>query len=105
MYNKELPTISNMGPLTPEQISLIKTTWAIPAQNPIDSGEAVLYAFFEKYPSNQQKFLAFKNVPLPELKVHKNLEIKSNTSTPCNRKYMCLVQFRERMVSEPMPAV
>lgn len=74
MYNKELPTISNMAPLTPEQISLIKATWAIPAQNPIDSGEAVLYAFFEKYPSNQQKFLAFKNVPLPELKVHKHFK-------------------------------
>lgn len=56
--------------ITSQQIKIIKTTWAIPAANPEDSGEAVLLAFFEKYPHNQEYFKAFKNVPLETLKVH-----------------------------------
>lgn len=55
--------------MTPDQIDIIKTTWKIPAANPIDSGEVILLKFFEKYPHNQQKFLAFKNLPLESLKV------------------------------------
>lgn len=58
-----------MTTLTPAQIALIQTTWAIPAQNAIDSGEAILLAYFEKYPKNQDKFSAFKNTPLLSLKV------------------------------------
>lgn len=55
--------------VTPEQIDIIKTTWKIPAANPVDSGEVILVKFFEKFPHNQQKFLAFKNLPLDSLKV------------------------------------
>lgn len=55
--------------VTPDQIDIIKTTWKIPAANPVDSGEIILLKFFEKYPHNQQKFLAFKNLPLDSLKV------------------------------------
>lgn len=69
LHNKEPPTIPKMAPLTAEQIDLIKTTWAIPAANAVDSGEAILLAYFERYPKNQEKFLAFKNVPLLSLKV------------------------------------
>lgn len=58
-----------MTSLTPEQIAIIQSTWAIPAKNPIESGEAILMAFFEKYPKNQDKFKSFKNTPLLSLKV------------------------------------
>lgn len=58
-------------PLTPEQISTIKTTWKIAAQDP-ETGETIFLTFFEKYPQNQKKFLSFKNVPLAELKVINN---------------------------------
>lgn len=58
-----------MSSLTPKQISIIQSTWAIPAQNAIDSGEAILLAYFEKYPQNQNKFSSFKNTPLLSLKV------------------------------------
>ncbi|XP_037038743.1 globin CTT-VIIA [Bradysia coprophila] len=58
--------------VTPDQIDIIKTTWKIPAANPIDSGEVILLKFFEKFPHNQQKFLAFKNLPLESLKGSKS---------------------------------
>lgn len=61
--------IATMATLTPEQRSAIQQTWSIPAQNPVDSGGAILLAFFERFPRNQQKFPAFKNVPLDSLKV------------------------------------
>lgn len=60
-----------MASLTPQQISIIQTTWAIPAKNATDSGEAILLAYFEKYPKNQDKFNSFKNTPLLSLKVCK----------------------------------
>lgn len=64
--------IPEMATLSPEQRSAIQQTWAIPAENPIDSGEAILLAYFERFPHNQQKFAAFKNVPLDSLKVSAN---------------------------------
>lgn len=67
--------IPTMTTLTPEQRSAIKQTWAIPAQNPHDSGEAILLAYFERFPHNQQKFLAFKNLPLESLKVNASITI------------------------------
>lgn len=42
--------------------------------NPSESGQAILLKFFERYPSNLQKFKDFKNMSLGELKVN----IKSN---------------------------
>lgn len=66
---KQSTVIPMMPSLTPAQISKIQTTWAIPAANPIDSGVAILITLFEKYPKNQEKFHAFKNTPLPSLKV------------------------------------
>lgn len=67
--HKKSTVIPMMTTLTPEQIALIQKTWAIPSQNAIDSGEAILLAFFEKYPKNQDKFSSFKNTPLLSLKV------------------------------------
>lgn len=66
---KKPTVIPMMTSLTSEQIAIIQSTWAIPAQNPIDSGEAILMAYFEKYPKNQEKFNSFKNTPLLSLKV------------------------------------
>lgn len=67
---KKSTVVPEMTTLTPEQISMIQSTWSIPAENPIDSGEAILMAYFEKYPKNQEKFAAFKNTPLLSLKVN-----------------------------------
>lgn len=61
--------IPMMTSLTPQQIAVIQSTWAIAAQNPLDAGEAILMAYFEKYPKNIEKFQAFKNTPLLSLKV------------------------------------
>lgn len=66
---KKPTVIPMMTSLTSEQIAIIQSTWAIPAQNAIDSGEAILLAYFEKYPKNQDKFNSFKNTPLLSLKV------------------------------------
>lgn len=57
-----------MAALTNEQVEMVKNTWKVPAANLMDSGEAILYSFFERYPIHQQKFASFKNVPLGELK-------------------------------------
>lgn len=59
-----------MAALTLKQRLVIKQTWEIPARNPVDSGEAILLAYFERFPHNQQKFLVFKNLPLDTLKVN-----------------------------------
>lgn len=61
--------IPMMTSLTPQQIAIIQSTWAIPSKNPLDAGEAILMAFFEKFPKNIEKFEAFKNTPLLSLKV------------------------------------
>lgn len=57
-----------MAPLTTDQIAIVQGTWEIPNSNPLDSGEAILFRFFEKYPANIQKFQSFKNTPLLSLK-------------------------------------
>lgn len=54
--------------LTKEEVEMILETWKIPALKLIDSGETILYRFLERYPMNQQKFAAFKNMPLLSLK-------------------------------------
>lgn len=66
---KKSTVIPMMTSLTPEQIAIIQSTWSIPAKNALDSGEAILLAYFEKYPKNQDKFNSFKNTPLLSLKV------------------------------------
>ncbi|XP_037954586.1 globin CTT-VI [Teleopsis dalmanni] len=53
--------------MNPEEIHQIKKTWEIPMENPAESGAAILLQFFTKYPSNLQKFSAFKDSPIPEL--------------------------------------
>lgn len=58
-----------MAAITEEQIQLVKETWSIPKQNPIDSGEVIFIRFLEKYPHNKEKFAAFRNIPLLSLKV------------------------------------
>lgn len=58
-----------MASLSDEQKQLVKATWDIPKQNPIDSGEVIFIRFLEKYPHNKQKFAAFRNIPLVSLKV------------------------------------
>lgn len=59
-----------MAALTLKQRLVIKQTWAIPSRSPADSGEAILLAYFERFPHNQQTFFAFKNLPLDALKVN-----------------------------------
>lgn len=59
-----------MKDLTPEQIELIKETWEIPKQNPVDAGEAILVNFFTRYPKNLAYFDKFRNRTIDELKVN-----------------------------------
>lgn len=54
---------------TPEQMQMIKDTWEIPKAKLTDSGEVILFRFLDDYPKNQNKFDAFRNVPLLSLKV------------------------------------
>lgn len=54
--------------LTKDEVGMIVETWKIPASKLIDSGESILYKFLDRYPMNQQKFAAFKNMPLLSLK-------------------------------------
>lgn len=73
---KKLTHIDNLEPtpqmkeLTAVQVDLIKKTWEIPNAKPFDSGEKILFVYFERYPHNQEKFSAFKNTPLLSLKVN-----------------------------------
>jgi hypothetical protein len=66
--------------LSDKHIEIIVETWKIPAAKMIDSGEAILYRYFEKYPENQNKFVAFKNVPLLTLKVSERLLVSVKIS-------------------------
>lgn len=56
--------------VTPEQVQILKANWAIPIANPMDTGEAVLIAFFTKFPQHKAHFKAFKNIPTEQLKVN-----------------------------------
>jgi len=51
-----------------DEVQLIKKTWEIPVATPTDSGAAILTQFFNRYPSNLEKF-PFRDVPLEELSV------------------------------------
>lgn len=73
---KTSTVIPMMTSLTPEQISIIQVSWAIPAKKPTDSCEIILIKFFEKYPKNLEKFYAFKNTPILSLKVCQILNCK-----------------------------
>lgn len=60
-----------MPPLSAEHVKIINETWVTPwnGGDCSDSGQAILIRFFGKYPENQNKFMAFKNKPITELKV------------------------------------
>lgn len=85
--SEEVPT-PPLQSLTESQVEIVKRTWEIPAakvsvcasfndvpskpfsapSQPLDSGEKILYLYFERFPHNQQKFSAFRNTPLIMLK-------------------------------------
>nr|BAO18452.1 globin [Polypedilum nubifer] len=54
--------------LTEADVEIIKRTWKIPSANPHDSAALIFSTFLEKYPHNQQKFPAFKDKPLSDIK-------------------------------------
>ncbi|KAH8403424.1 hypothetical protein KR215_004227 [Drosophila sulfurigaster] len=49
-----------------DEVQIIKKTWEIPVATPTDSGAAILALFFNRYPSNLEKF-PFRDVPPAEL--------------------------------------
>lgn len=88
--SEDIPT-PPLHSLTESQVEIVKRTWEIPAakvsfyvqtlsqvilstpthctfSQPLDSGEKILYLYFERFPHNQQKFSAFRNTPLLMLK-------------------------------------
>lgn len=65
---KEPPTPEFIAPTVAQQ-QMIKETWEIPKQSLKDSGEVILFRYLDKFPQRQDKFDAFRNVPLLSLKV------------------------------------
>ncbi|SPP84279.1 globin CTT-VI [Drosophila guanche] len=49
-----------------DEVQVIKKTWEIPVATPTDSGAAILQEFFNRFPSNLEKF-SFRDVPLEDL--------------------------------------
>jgi len=64
---EDIPT-PKIVELTPTEVNIIKETWKIPSANQFDSAELIFYTFLERYPEHQQKFAAFKDIPLADLK-------------------------------------
>lgn len=58
----------SMETLTVDEIQVIKATWKNPNEDPLLSGETILYELFHNYPENQKKFDDFKEKSLLELK-------------------------------------
>lgn len=56
--------------MSEEHKEMVRATWVIPKQKPVDLGEMIFVRFLEKYPHNKKKFSAFKNIPVAELKGH-----------------------------------
>lgn len=69
--------------ITPEQVQIIKTTWATAIATPMDTGEAVLIAFFTKFPQHKDHFKAFKNIPNEQLKVKNERNYQNDIPIHC----------------------
>jgi len=54
--------------LSEEQIQDLMKTWEIPAANMFDSGDQILFRFFEKHPQYLQYFPRFRNIELRDLR-------------------------------------
>lgn len=59
-----------MCSLSAKQIDEIVETWKVPAENYYDSGEYILYRFFERNQDYQTYFKKFKYTALEDLKVN-----------------------------------
>lgn len=68
MNCEEIIQTPEIKSLDENQIAIIKRTWQIPSAKSVDSGEHILYLFFDRYPHNQLKFAAFRTTPLLMLK-------------------------------------
>lgn len=68
--HRPLILLNKMCSLTVKQIDAIVETWKIPAENYYDSGEYILYKFFERNQDYQTYFKKFKYTALEELKVN-----------------------------------
>jgi len=73
IFQKHLPENEAPSPsvalLTGKEVDIIKETWKIPSANVHDSAELIFYTYLERFPHNQEKFVAFKDTPLAQLKV------------------------------------
>lgn len=54
--------------LNNHQILIIKESWKIVYANPVQSGEAILFAFLSRYPQHQARYSTLTNTPLTELR-------------------------------------
>ncbi|CRK86241.1 CLUMA_CG000428, isoform A [Clunio marinus] len=64
---RDIPT-PEIIPLTTKQIDIVRRTWEIPSAKLYDSGEKILFMYFDRFPNNQDRFIAFKTTPLLMLK-------------------------------------
>ncbi|XP_033337854.1 cytoglobin-2 [Megalopta genalis] len=60
--------------LTDRQKRLVQNTWTVIKKDQVNSGVAVMIAYFTKYPVYQQEFQPFKDMPLPELPANKKFQ-------------------------------
>jgi len=58
----------SMKELTPKEVEIIQESWKIICAKAMDSGELIFYTFLKRFPEHQQKFAAFRDKPLAELK-------------------------------------
>ncbi|XP_070504416.1 globin CTT-X-like [Chironomus tepperi] len=54
--------------LTNRQIELIKCNWQALSENPEESGQAIFYTFLLRHPEHKQRYAAFRNISLENLK-------------------------------------
>lgn len=78
-----------------DEVQLIKKTWEGPVATPTESGAAILTLFFNRYPSNLEKF-PFRDVPLEELAVciFKLNDLNSNLLTLSSFRLQNNARFR-----------
>ncbi|KAG5674760.1 hypothetical protein PVAND_004710 [Polypedilum vanderplanki] len=57
-----------MTDLSYDEVEIIQKSWSEIQSKAHDTAEKIFYTFLEKFPQNQQNFVAFKNTPLLMLK-------------------------------------
>ena len=63
------PTTPEFKPLSVKQFKMLHSTWKLAYAQPMETGLAIFFEFFKKYPNFFAFFKNFYNIPFDELKV------------------------------------